>query len=152
MRHLAYIVICLILASCRPSDTATFAYQPTPVDGWEVTDSLCFPIDSIVQSGEYTLSIGVRTSSAHPYPYRDIAFQVVERIGGRKTRRLNTTCHLTDSAGDVSGKGISTYQYAFDVDRIHLTEGDTGTIIIRHHMRDPILPGITDVGVKVSRD
>lgn len=130
----------------------TFAYQPTPVDGWEMTDSLTFSIDTVRTAGTYRLTVGLRTSASHAYPYRDVTLQIVERISGRPQYVVNTNCHLTNAEGDISGHGIASYQYAFDIGTMQLQERDTGTITIRHLMRDPILRGITDVGIRLERE
>lgn len=147
-----FLLLSLLLSACKPGGTATFAYQPTPVEGWDKTDSLTFSIDTVRAGGTYRLSVGLRTSASHAYPYRDITLQIVERISGQPQRVVHTNCHLTNAEGDISGTGIASYQYVFDIETVSLPEKSTGTITIRHLMRDPILSGITDVGVKLERE
>lgn len=151
MKLLPCLALCLLLAACGEHRTATFAYQATPVDGWERKDSLCFPVDTVAAGGRYVLSLGVRTSAAHAYPYRDVALQVVARMGGSRPQVRNVVCRLADAEGDASGSGTGTYQYVFSVDTLQLQAGQAGTLIVRHLMRDALLPGITDVGVRLRR-
>jgi len=60
-------------------------------------------------------------------------------------------CSLTDREGDVSGKGVSVYQYTFPVDTFQLHRGARGTITIHHIMRRNLLPGVSDVGIRLER-
>ena len=46
---------------------------------------------------------------------------------------------------------MSVYQFAFPVADVDLNEGDSVQIRIRHDMKREILPGIADVGIKLSR-
>lgn len=151
MKLLPCIALCLLLAACGERRTAAFAYQSTPVDGWERKDSLCFPVDTVVASGRYVLSVGVRTSAAHAYLYRDVALQVVTCMGGSRPRVRDVVCHMADAEGDASGSGMGTYQYVFSVDTLQLHVGQAGTLVVRHVMRDALLMGITDVGVRLRR-
>ena len=50
-----------------------------------------------------------------------------------------------------TGNGISYYQYTVPVCQEHFMENDSIHITIRHAMKRDILPGISDIGVKLER-
>lgn len=145
------LLFALLLVACNRRPVATFSYRSTPVDGWENADTLIFPIDSLPADGRYALTVGVRTSSAYPYPFRMLALSIEARFLSQ-TRYADTLyCSLTDHEGDVSGKGVSVYQYTFPVDTFQLHRGARGTITIHHIMRRNLLPGVSDVGIRLER-
>jgi gliding motility-associated lipoprotein GldH len=54
--------------------------------------------------------------------------------------------------GLTRGQGVSIYQFAFPIADIDLQEGDSVQFRIRHDMKREILPGIADIGIKISRE
>ena len=46
---------------------------------------------------------------------------------------------------------MSYYQYQVPVNDITLQQGDSLHICVRHDMKREILPGISDVGIKMTR-
>ena len=51
----------------------------------------------------------------------------------------------------MKGHGISTYQYNFHLTTLTLNEGDSLHIAVRHNMKREILPGISDIGIRLSQ-
>ena len=60
-------------------------------------------------------------------------------------------CKLIDERGNVMGEGFSQYHYIFPLRTLHLNHGDLLHLSVRHSMKREILPGITDVGIKVGK-
>ena len=81
-----FVLLLLIVVGCGQRRVETYCFRATPVDGWETTDSLVFPIDTVHQAGRYRLSIGVRTSAANPYPFQTLALSITTRLQGKKAR------------------------------------------------------------------
>lgn len=122
----------------------------TPLAGWEKNDSLVFNIPKIKDAGEYTLSLQMRTNN-------DFPFMKVVLIADQTTIPEGTThsdtivCNLTDNKGRSLGTGINIYQYRFPVNSNRYNAGDSLRITIRHDMKREILPGISDIGMTLSR-
>ncbi|MBR1411819.1 MAG: gliding motility lipoprotein GldH, partial [Prevotella sp.] len=49
------------------------------------------------------------------------------------------------------GTGINHYQYTFPLATIDLEKEEALRIIIRHDMKRELLPGITDVGIQMTK-
>ena len=59
-------------------------------------------------------------------------------------------CNLVSETGVIEGDGISYFQYQFFVQGLSLHQGDSVHISLTHNMKREIMPGISDVGVKLS--
>ena len=152
MRHLFILLLCLAtFASCRHQPSA-FAYRSTSVDGWEPGDTLHFHIDSIQESGNYMLTLGIRTSASTPYPFQTLWLVVQQKWYNPATLRIDTVeCRLTDEKGDIAGHGVSLYQFTQPFLTQHLQAGSSADFSIIHIMRREMLPGISSVGIKLQR-
>ncbi len=150
-------VVLMQLSSCG-SDAAINRFRTLPEYGWETGDSLHFCMDSVGQTGTYSVSIGLRVSVNPPYPYRDITLLL-----SRETYLLADTLRPVDAASDTlvfalagehgtpKGRGVSLYQYDFPVDTVDLVAGTNVRFVLKHYMRHTPLPGIRDVGVVLRR-
>ena len=73
-------------------------------------------------------------------------------INPRNQIRIDTlSCRLIDKNGMVKGRGLSYYQYNFHLTTLQLNAGDTLNVRVRHHMKREILPGIANVGIRLSK-
>ena len=59
-------------------------------------------------------------------------------------------CQFIGKDGSSSRQGISYYQYNFPINMYKMNQGDSIHITIRHDMKREILPGVSDIGVKVE--
>ena len=60
-------------------------------------------------------------------------------------------CQLIDNNGVSKGQGISYYQYNFPINIYQMHQGDSIHVAIRHDMKREILPGVSDIGIKISK-
>lgn len=56
---------------------------------------------------------------------------------------------MVTKEGGVNGVGVSAYQHAFAVDTLALQRGMSAEIVLRHGMRERIVEGVTDVGLRL---
>ena len=68
------------------------------------------------------------------------------------TQQYPTPFHLYDEKGNVLGDGVSYFQYNFMLSEVDLREGDSLHVCVRHIMKREILPGISDIGLKMIRN
>ena len=54
------------------------------------------------------------------------------------------------SEGHPIGTGVKHFNYSFRLKDLHLNEGDSLQINIVHNMKREIMPGISDIGIKLS--
>ena len=125
-------------------------YEHIDNDGWERTDTMHFYIPPVKQAGTYHQQVMLRTNNQIPFLGMSIIVeQEIYPMGRRLRKRID--CPLVEDNGHVLGSGISCYQYAFDVDNIMLNEGDSLHVFVMHYMKLEIMPGISDVGIMMTK-
>ena len=114
----------LLLPAACTRRTVYHTYQHTLVSGWEKNDTLCFHVPPLHQ---------------RVIPRGEEHIDTVNcRFGNRDDTRL--------------ARGISHFQYRFPITHLRLQEGDSLVVDVRHDMKRDILPGISDVGLKISSE
>ena len=158
MKKLIYFILVLLIAtfatSCNNS-TIFDQYAHTPIAGWEKNDTLSFEIPPLLEGGHYQENLGVRLTGA--YPFMGLTLIVEQTIYHNKKKMVaecktdTVNCQFVDANGNNKGQGISYSQYKFPINLYDLHQGDSIHIAIRHDMKREILPGVSDVGVKISK-
>ena len=146
---LTMIAVALALAGCD-RDTLYFHYESTPLLGWERTDTLAFSDIAVKASSNYKEEIGLRIND--DFPFQSLFLVVEQEIRPHNIMRTDTlNCRLTDKNGMMKGRGLRFYQYNVHLTTLHLNAGDTLNVRIRHHMKRESLPGIANIGIKLSK-
>ena len=152
MRNKPYVTIVLlallILCGCQQQVTYhvfMHIYEP----GWDKTDTLFFDISPIAKDGNYRLDAELRTNK--DYPFKQLTIEIEQTVYPSKESFHNKIdCNLISETGVIEGDGISYFQYQFYVRELSLHQGDSVHISLTHNMKREIMPGISDVGVKLS--
>lgn len=137
-----------LVAACS-TDTVYDSYAHTPINGWEKNDTLTFNTKPLEFSGKYSQYVGLRMTTA--FPFTSISLIVEQQILPKgKTVTDTIKCPITDIRGNFLGDGVSSYQYEFPLREINLHRGDSLHVSIRHNMKREILPGVSDIGLKMK--
>lgn len=132
-------------------------YEDIDIDGWARNDTLKFNIDP-QPAGMYDVRVGIRATSA--FPYEDISLIMDCNVYAKKkgkwmssgTKSDTLRCKLVSQNGSLQGdNGISSNQMLFYVMPLRLRQGDSLSIALHHIMQRELMPGITEVGVQLSR-
>lgn len=125
-------------------------YAHTPTTGWEKNDTLVFSVPSMTAAGSYDTNLGLRITEG--YPFTAVSLIVEQRVLPSDEVFTDTlNCVLVGKDGNMSGQGVSYHQYIFPVRTLSLADGDSLQISVRHDMKREILPGISDLGIEISR-
>jgi len=150
-RHLTYLTlltVALVTASCN-RNVIFHHYEPTAIEGWERTDTLKFSVATAKERAVLQRDIELRITDS--YPYRQLSLVVEQTTlpaGLHRTDIVN--CELVGAEGKISGRGLTLYQYRFHLPDASLNEGDSLCFSIHHNMRREELPGVSDVGIKLT--
>ena len=139
----------LMLTACD-SKTVYHNYEQTPASGWEKNDQLSFTLPPIQEAGNYTEEVGMRINGSFPFLSLNLIIEQTKLNTGEK-QCDPLVCKIINKRGYPQGKGVSQYQYLFPLKTLQLDKNDSLYIEIRHDMKREILPGITDVGIKLSK-
>ena len=145
-------------------------YEQLPVAGWEKNDTITFSIPPVGEQGIYNLSLGLRTTGHYPFMSLTLIAEQ-QTIAAADTISIDTIadslvthnsltpkfirytlpCNLMNKRGNTRGQGINYYQYNFHIADVALNDGDSLRISIRHDMKREILPGISDIGIIMTK-
>ena len=126
-------------------------YEPAPTSGWEKNDTISFAISPVSEAGYYKEELGLRISE--DYPYQSLCLVVQQIVLPSGYCHYDTLlCHLIDKKGNIRGTGVNHYQYTFHVNTIRLAEGDSLRILVKHNMKRNIMPGVTDIGIRIDKN
>ena len=143
------MVMVLLLTACQ-DNTVYHRYLHTNRTGWERNDTLRFLIPPVKEAGRYSEELGLRTDGN--YPFMSLTLIVDQTKGNTGAVRCDTVeCKLINNQGRPTGTGINHYQYTFPLATIDLEKEEPLRIVIRHDMKRELLPGITDVGIQMTK-
>jgi len=110
---------------------------------------VCFDLPKAEEDFSGTLTVGLRTKAN--IGIQDIVFAVEQRDSAGLVSHCDTVRYpLTDADGEALTGGINIHQYETQHLPLHLKEGQCSTIRIHHLMRRELIPGITDIGIRVE--
>ena len=142
-------LLIMLLTACNKR-TVYYHYEHTPLTGWERNDTLSFVVGPIGEDGQYEEEVGLRITGE--YPFMGLNLIVEQQLASTQKKYSDTlVCDLVNEHGSAKGAGVSQYQYMFRLSTLDLHAGDKVFVAIRHDMKREILPGISDIGVKISR-
>ena len=148
-RQLLFPLIALSLSACT-GGTVYHSYKPLPQAGWDRCDTVRFDLPEAERDIDGTLFIGLRTTAN--IRYRDVVLAVEQHLDAPFAYRCDTVRYpLADAEGFALSPGVNHHQYESQQVPFHLQKGQSGSVRIRHLMRHEVVPGITEVGIRVSK-
>lgn len=152
---IALIVFTMGAVSC--SDPRTYDhYESVPLQGWSRNDTLAF--DTPRQwEGNYQMDLCLRATQV--YPYRNISMIIERKVVYYRQRKkrekiYNDTisCEVINDKGMLTGQdGISNTEIRQPVTSFRLNRNDSLHITIRHIMSREAIPGISDIGIRLTK-
>lgn len=144
----AFVLMVTLLTACDLG-TVYYHYGHTPIHGWEKNDTLTFDIGPVERPGKYNTNIGLRINNS--YPFINLALIVEQTIYPQKQVITDTIiCNLKKDKWNERRRGTSYSQYTQAIGEVTLSPGDSIHVTIRHCMKRDILPGISDIGLKMK--
>lgn len=125
-------------------------YADVTVSGWGKRDSIAFDVPRVSEPGVYNIVLGTRITSTYPFKSMTLVVRTVRYPGG-KVSYNSVPCPLVSDSGHPLGEGVSVFENSYPVCSQQLNEGDSLHISVTHNMRLEDLPGITAIGVSVSK-
>ncbi|MBQ8674289.1 MAG: gliding motility lipoprotein GldH [Bacteroides sp.] len=153
-----------LLMACGERQTVYHAYHTLPMEGWHRQDTLPFDIPLPDSLATYRLSVEVRHRGN--YPYRNLRLLLChEDAPDRHPSQDSLNLLLATPTGRWTGDGLSgLYQNSFPVGPIRIASlpslpSPQDTTIrckhfrlhLHHLLPDSLLPGLSDIGIKVER-
>jgi gliding motility-associated lipoprotein GldH len=141
---------CLLLVACTQGETFS-EYRSFPNAEWDKQEAIRFEVPIHDSSTAYHVFLELRNNNN--YPFRNLWLFVDYKTPGGDMRSDTIYAELADVYGKWYGTGISLYAYSFPY-QLNVQYPDTGVYVytIRQGMREHLLKGISDIGLRVSTE
>lgn len=137
------------LIACNQNEVF-FNYQSVNVDGWNKDSVYVFEVK--IDDASKTYNVYVNTRNIEEYPYQNL-WLFVNKTSSDSVQISDTiNFYLADDFGKWLGDGIGSV-YNMPVlyqQNIRFPKAGTYRYEIQHGMRDSLLRGINDIGLKVE--
>lgn len=144
------IVAATAISACD-NHTVYHSYQSIPEKGWEKSDTLFFQVPVNDSLTIFQLSAGVRNENN--YPYQDLYLFISHNLEDSTKWQTDTLRFtLSDKEGKWTGTGWGNlYQSVQPMKSAVTRHAGNYTFKVSHGMKDEILSGISDIGIKIER-
>lgn len=145
---LSALALFLVLGACE-EQTICHTYRSLPARGWAKGDTLRFDVVLPDSNAPCLLTLEVRHSSSFPYRALPIRFALQ---GDSLLPVCDTlTLSIADEAGNWLGQGGSNLRVVSSpVVSLPLDAKDTCRISLTSVLPDTLLPGVSDVGLRIA--
>ena len=138
-----------LLCGCH-SGTVYSHYEPVPLEGWRNDDTIRFQLGPVMEGGTFHDELALRTTSAYPYTHLSLVVRrQVLPDGNLYTDSI--TIPLTDSQGSSTGVGATLRHHVLPLSLIRLDSAQHLSVSIHHNMKKEVLPGISDLGMTITK-
>ena len=138
LRLLPAAVCLAVLTACTVDRAPMVAYEPVDAYSWDAAERLVFDLGPVPASGDYGLTLHVRTTTAAAFPFKVLYVEVRQQWNASKTCLVDTVA-----------SGISLHQYAFPFSHRRCQAMDSVRLTVRHLMRKEEITGIDNVGIEL---
>jgi len=144
------IFFSLFIVGCTSNDVY-FQYKSVATKGWNKDSLYCFdvPIDDI--SATYNVYVNVRNRTE--YPYQNLWLFLSKTTPDKIQTKDSIECYLADQRGKWLGSGLGSIMEmpVLYQQKVRFKTKGTYHYKIVHGMRDSILTGINDIGMRVEK-
>lgn len=149
-KFILLIVMSVAMLSCNRNDIY-FSYQAVSGSGWNKDSLLTFDVNIKDKAMPYNMYIHVRHHGN--YPYQNLWLFLENKDVKGAIIKDTIECFLADEFGKWLGTGAGALKEMPVVYRQQLFFPDSGIykINIKQGMRDSILMGINDVGIRIEK-
>lgn len=135
--------------SCSQNEVF-FQYRAVPAKGWDKDSLLVFEYTIQDTVSAYDVFVHVRHYGNYPYQNFWLFMQNTDAKGN--TMKDTIECYLADDFGKWLGTGNAIKELPIYYKRqIHLPDSGTYHMTIGHGMRDSLLVGIKEIGLRIEK-
>ena len=153
MNRLVYILLAATMLTLAACDSNVMYNENRRINeqGWNMDDSLVFNLEADDTNSTYLCCLDIR--NRNDYPYSNIYFFITTIYpDGSVAADTNIEFVLAERDGRWLGKENGRYvdgRYPFCY--FHFPQQGSYQFVVRHAMRDTLLPGIKNVGMHIER-
>jgi gliding motility-associated lipoprotein GldH len=152
MKHsiLSAILISLLIVGCTSHDVY-FLYNSVSNNGWSKDTSYVFHVPITDTTATYNVYINIRNRGE--YPYQNLWLFLRSTDPGNTLTKDSVECYLADQRGKWLGTGMGSIMEMPVLYKQNVRFSKPGTYNYRivQGMRDSLLMGINDIGMRVEK-
>ncbi len=152
MKKYLILLVIITLVSCERGVIYDNSVSVSDDGYWNCDTPAVFRVE--ISDTNTFCKMGILVRNSIQYGYSNLFLFVEETTPDSVVTRDTVEYFLADDYGRWIGSGFSTlYTNLFLYqDSLRYSHPGTYTYTVRHGMRDPLLPGITDIGLKLIQD
>ena len=144
-----FILCCIIFSACVKNDAHIDFYSFKNAE-WN-KDSVCqFKVNISDTINPHQIFIKTRNNNLYPYQNIWLFVDIKTPLGNIRKDTINFD--LADEFGEWYGQGFSVYELEVPYEKTFIFRQPGNYIFsIRHAMRDDVLKGINEIGIKIVK-
>ena len=149
-RFLQTIFISMLLIGCSGNDIY-FQYNPVAVKGWSKDTAYVFNVPVSDTTATYNVYVNIRNRSE--YPYQNLWLFLKKISPDTIQTKDSIECYLADQRGKWLGTGMGSIMEmpVLYQQNVRFNKAGTYRYEIVQGMRDTMLIGINDIGMRVEK-
>jgi len=149
-RFLQAIFISMLLVGCSGNDIY-FQYNPVAVKGWSKDTAYVFNVPVSDTTATYNVYVNIRNRS--DYPYQNLWLFLKKISPDTIQTKDSIECYLADQRGKWLGTGMGSIMEmpVLYQQNVRFNKAGTYRYEIVQGMRDTMLIGINDIGMRVEK-
>ena len=149
-RVLSAIVISLFIVACTSHDVY-FQYNPVSIKGWSKDTMYVFHVPISDTAATYNVYVNVRNRGE--YPYQNLWLFLKRTAPDKVLTKDSIECYLADNRGKWLGSGIGSIMEMpiLYEQNVKFSQKGIYNYFIVHGMRDSLLAGINDIGIRIEK-
>jgi len=151
MNRIFFVIFISIMAVACTSNDVYFQYNPVALKGWSKDSLYGFDIPITDTTAVYNVYVNVRNRGE--YPYQNLWLFLSKTTPDKIMSKDSIECYLADQRGKWLGSGLGSIMEMPVLYQQNVRFKTKGTYHYKivHGMRDSILAGINDIGMRVEK-
>ena len=151
MNRIFFVIFISIMAVACTSNDVYFQYNPVALKGWSKDSLYGFDIPITDTAALYNVYVNVRNRGE--YPYQNLWLFLNKTTPDKIQSKDSIECYLADQRGKWLGSGLGSIMEMPVLYQQNVRFKTKGTYHYRivHGMRDTVLIGINDIGMRVEK-
>ena len=151
MNRIFFVIFISIMAVACTSNDVYFQYNPVALKGWSKDSLYGFDIPITDTTAVYNVYVNVRNRGE--YPYQNLWLFLSKTTPDKIMSKDSIECYLADQRGKWLGSGLGSIMEMPVLYQQNVRFKTKGTYHYRivHGMRDTVLIGINDIGMRVEK-
>jgi len=151
MNRIFFVIFISIMAVACTSNDVYFQYNPVALKGWSKDSLYGFDIPITDTTAVYNVYVNVRNRGE--YPYQNLWLFLSKTTPDKIMSKDSIECYLADQRGKWLGSGLGSIMEMPVLYQQNVRFKTKGTYHYKivHGMRDSVLAGINDIGMRVEK-